>query len=172
MTKTKTPPKPVVYGDHLPITAHQKKTILHNCAFNMDVKDEWVQWVTGDVKQTSLRSLTQAQAVKIIRQQTGDTSPPSEGCLKGGVVNKYEDNWGLFDKKNSKHERIQANLRTANIVVKSEKWGEVADMLGWFNRFLKSSKSPVKKPLKKMTPKEVSKIIEALDGVAIWKNSI
>lgn len=81
-------------------------------------------------------------------------------------------NWGLFDKNNSQHKRIQANLRAANIVVKSEKWGEVADMQGWFNRFLKSDKSPVKKPLKKMTPQEVSKIIKALDGVVIWKNSI
>lgn len=81
-------------------------------------------------------------------------------------------NWGLFDKNNSQHKRIQANLRAANIVVQSEKWGEVADMQGWFNRFLKSDKSPVKKPLKKMTPQEVSKIIKALDGVVIWKNSI
>ena len=81
-------------------------------------------------------------------------------------------NWGLFDSKNEQHKRILANLRTANIVVKSEKWGEAADMLGWFNRFLKSNKSPVKKPLKEMTPEEVSKIIVALDGVAVWKNSI
>lgn len=81
-------------------------------------------------------------------------------------------NYGLFDHKNPQHKRIMANLRTANIVVKSERWGEVADMTGWFDRFLKSPKSPVKKPLKEMTDKEVSKIIVALDGVAIWKNSI
>lgn len=81
-------------------------------------------------------------------------------------------NWGLFDKNNAQHKRIQSNLRAANIVIKSEKWGEVADMLGWFNRFLKSDKSPVKKPLKTMTANEVSKIIKALDGVVIWKNSI
>jgi hypothetical protein len=81
-------------------------------------------------------------------------------------------NWGYFDTNNSQHKRIQANLRVANIVVKSQKWGEVADMLGWFDRFLKSDKSPIKKPLKKMTQQEVSKIIVALDGVVIWKNSI
>lgn len=89
---------------------------------------------------------------------------PSEGV--GGR------NYGLFNHKNPQHKRIMANLRTANIVVKSERWGEVGDMLGWFNRFLKSDKSPVKKPLKEMTPEEVSKIIVALDGVVIWKNSI
>jgi hypothetical protein len=86
--------------------------------------------------------------------------------------NQQQGNWGLFDKYNSQHKRIQANLRAANIVVKSEKWGEVADMQGWFDRFLKSDKSPVKKPLKEMTPQEVSKIIKALDGVVIWENSI
>ncbi|MBF2710032.1 hypothetical protein [Flavobacterium soyangense] len=85
---------------------------------------------------------------------------------------KKEENWGLFNNNNSQHKRILATLRTANIVVKNEKWGEVADMEGWFNQFLKSNKSPVNKPLKKMTSLEVSKIIKALDGVAIWKNSI
>lgn len=77
-------------------------------------------------------------------------------------------NWGYFDKENPQHKRIQANLRIANIVTDKG----YADMLGWFNRFLKSNKSPVKKPLKSMTPEEVSKIIVALDGVAVWKNSI
>lgn len=83
-----------------------------------------------------------------------------------------KSNWGYFDTNNSQHKRIQANLRAANIVVDNEKWGEVGDMLGWFNRFLKSDKSPVKKPLKDMTSQEVSKIIKALDGVVMWKNSI
>lgn len=159
-TKTKKPP---VYGDDLPITAFQIKEIRKNSNFQEDIKEEWVQWVTGDVARTSLKSLTQAQAVKILLQQTGSAPTPSEGVDK---------NWGYFDNKNSQHKRIQADLRTANIVVKNEKWGEVGDMLGWFNRFLKSKYSPVKKPLMDMTPQEVSKIIVALDGVAIWKNSI
>ncbi|WP_220764346.1 hypothetical protein, partial [Flavobacterium sp. UMI-01] len=30
-------------------------------------------------------------------------------------------NWGLFDKDNPQHKRILANLRTANIVIKSER---------------------------------------------------
>jgi hypothetical protein len=161
MTKTKTPP---IYGDDLPITAYQIKTIRKNSNFQEDIKEEWVQWVTGDSSKTSLKSLTQAQAVKIIRQQTGDNSP---------VVKATEfENWGLFDNNNSQHKRIQANLRAANIVVKHARHGEVADMKGWLNRFLRSDKSPVKKPLKDMTRQEVSKIIKALDGVALWKNSI
>jgi hypothetical protein len=161
MTKTKTPP---IYGDDLPITSYQIKIIRKNSNFQEDIKEEWVQWVTGDSSRTSLKSLTQAQAVKIIRQQTGDNSPTVKATESA--------NWGYFDRNNSQHARIQANLYTANIVVKNDRHGEVADMKGWFNRFLKSAKSPVKKPLKDMTPQEVSKIIKALDGVALWKNSI
>ena len=80
--------------------------------------------------------------------------------------------WGAFDKNNNQHRYILSILRTANIVVKSEKWGEVPDTAGWLNRFLQSPKSPVKKPLKKMSPTEVSKIITALEGVSLWKNQI
>jgi hypothetical protein len=94
-----------------------------------------------------------------------------QNIVQGGKFSS-DVNWGLFDSKNSQHKRIQSNLRAANIVVKNERHGEVADMTGWFDRFLKSTKSPVKKPLKKMTPSEVSKIIKALDGVVDWKNSI
>jgi hypothetical protein len=157
MKATKAPP---IYDPKGTITTFQINRIMNNCNYNMDIKNEWVQWVTEDVNRTSLRSITQEQAVKIIRQQTGDVKP------------EVSENWGLFDKDNSQHKRIQANLRAANIVVQNGKWGEVADMQGWFNRFLKSDKSPVNKPLKKMTQLEVSKIIRALDGVVIWKNSI
>jgi hypothetical protein len=159
-TKTKTPP---VYDPNGPITAFQIKRIRQNCNYKEDIKEEWVQWVTADVNRTSLKSLTQTQAVKIIKAQTGET-PHEE--------NSTGKNWGYFDNDNSQHARIRANLRTANIVVKNDRHGEVADMLGWFNRFLKSDKSPVKKPLKEMTPQEVSKIIKALDGIAIWKNTV
>jgi hypothetical protein len=157
-TKTKATP---VYGDDLPITAFQIKRIRQNSNYNEDIKEEWVQWVTSDVNRTSLKTLTQKEAVKILHAQTGTKS-----------MNEQTENYGYFDNNNSQHKRIQANLRTANIVVKNGRHGEVADMLGWFDRFLKSDKSPVKKPLKKMTPEEVSKIIKALDGVVIWKNSI
>lgn len=87
---------------------------------------------------------------------------------KPTIITTELSNWGYFDKDNPQHKRIQANLRTAKIVTPQG----YADMLGWFNRFLKSNKSPVKKPLKSMTTEEVSKIIVALDGVAVWKNSI
>lgn len=148
------------YDPEGPITPFQKNRIMQNCNYNVDIKNEWVQWVTGDNNKTSLRNITQAQAVRIIKQQTGSDS--------SGAV----ENWGAFDKNNSQHRYILSILRTANIVVKSQKWGEVPDTAGWLNRFLQSPKSPIKKPLKKMSPTEVSKIITALENVSIWKNQI
>ena len=73
-------------------------------------------------------------------------------------------NWGLFDKNNQQHKTILSLLRQAQWVVKNEKWGEVPD-INRLSEFLKSDKSPVNKPLKKMEPLEVSKIIEALKGI-------
>lgn len=151
-TKTKTPP---IYGDDLPITAYQIKEIRKNCNFQEEIKEEWVQWVTGDVARTSLKSLTQAEAVKIIRQQTGSTD----------AINRVStDNWGLFDKENKQHLTILAQMRTAQWVIPSKKWGEVPD-LERLSDFLKSEKSPINKPLKKMQLWELSKVIEAMKGI-------
>lgn len=155
MTKTKTPP---VYGDQLPITPFQIKRIMANCQYNVEIKNEWVQWVTGDVNLTSLKSITQAQAVKIMHQQTGSTD-------RSRPV-PTEDNWALFDKNNKQHLAILAQMRTLQWVTKSDKWGEVADM-DRLSSFLKSDKSPVKKPLKKMTTDEVSKIIECFKSMIV-----
>ena len=147
-TKTKTPP---TYGDNLPITGYQIKEIRKNCNFQEDIKEEWVQWVTGDVNQTSLKSLTQSQAVRILKAQTGQEMPKN-------------DNWGLFDKNNKQHLTILAQMRTAQWTVPNEKYGEIPD-LERLSDFLKSDKSPVKKPLKQMEFFELSKIIEALKGI-------
>jgi hypothetical protein len=149
MTATKSPPK---YDPLGPITAFQIKRIMNNCSYNVEMKNEWVQWVTGDVKRTSLKSITQEEAVKIIRQQTGDIKP------------EVNENCGLFDKNNQQHKTILSLLRQAQWTVRSEKWGEVPD-LGRLSDFLKSDKSPIKKPLKKMEPAEVSKIIVSLEGI-------
>ncbi|WP_300977414.1 hypothetical protein [Flavobacterium sp.] len=163
--QTSTPPLGAggLYNPEGPITPFQKKRIMHNCNYQVEIKNEWVQWVTGDTNRTSLSGITQAEAVRIMRQQTGDTTE---------AVEKSVENWGYFDNENKQHSYIRSILRTANIVVKNGRWGEVADMEGWLDRFLKSPKSPVKKPLKQMTKQEVSKIITALEGVALWKNSI
>lgn len=146
-TKTKSPP---VYGDDLPITAYQIKAIRKNCNFQEDIKEEWVQWVTGDVSRTSLKRLTQAQAVRIIKAQTG--------------AEPQEDNWGLFDKENKQHLTILAQMRTAQWVIPNDKYGEVPD-IERLSDFLKSEKSPINKSLKQMQPWELSKVIEAMKGI-------
>ncbi|WP_395049429.1 hypothetical protein [Flavobacterium sp.] len=141
------------------ITPFQIKEIMRNCNYNEDIKEEWVQWVTGDVNRKSLRSITHDEAIRIMHQQTG-TSPLSEGCLKGGVA----DNWARFDKTKPRHKVILSLCRQAQWTIANDKHGEVAD-LGRLSNFLKSDKSPVRKPLMEMTSIEVEKIIQALNGI-------
>lgn len=82
------------------------------------------------------------------------------------IVSGKSGNWGLFDKTNKQHMTLLSQLRTLQWTVKSEKWGEVAD-LSRLSDFLKSENSPVKKPLKDMEPGEVSKIIECFKSMVV-----
>ena len=82
--------------------------------------------------------------------------------------NETDSNWGLFDRNNQQHKAILSQLRTLQWTKKHERWGEVAD-LNRFSDFLKSDKSPVKKPLKDMEPREVSKIIECFKSMVTKK---
>ncbi len=78
---------------------------------------------------------------------------------------KKVDNWGLFDKTNSKHRRILSILRQLNWTVEHPRHGEVAD-LKRLSDWLKSNLSPVNKPLLEMDNKiELPKIITALEGI-------
>lgn len=154
MKETKTPPKPT--GG---ITKFQINRIMQNCNYNVDMKNEWVQWATGDVNRTSLRSITHDQAIKIMHQQTGTQPTVTEGGRTEG-----KSNWGLFDKTNQQHRTILSHMRTAQWVVPHDKHGEVPD-IERLSGFLKSEKSPVNKPLKSMSPEELSKIIEAFKGI-------
>jgi hypothetical protein len=88
---------------------------------------------------------------------------PSEG---GGTDNSNSPfgGWGAFDKNNTQHKTILSLLRQAQWVVSHPRHGEVAD-LERLSAYLKSPKSPIKKPLKSMTPEETSKIIQALKGI-------
>lgn len=125
---------------------------MANCQYNVDIKNEWVQWVTEDVNQTSLRNITQAQAVQIIKAQEGSVS-----------VNQTAS-WAKFDKSNPKHRLILSLMRQANWTKPHPRHGEVADM-DRLDAFLKSVKSPVNRPLKDMSFEEVEKIIVALKGI-------
>lgn len=84
------------------------------------------------------------------------------------IVQGNSNNWGLFDKNNKQHLTVLAHLRTLQWTVKNDRWGEVAD-INRLSDFLKSDKSPVKKPLKKMDPQELSKIISCLESMITKK---
>ncbi|MFE3849111.1 hypothetical protein ACFX5D_14150 [Flavobacterium sp. LB3P45] len=86
-----------------------------------------------------------------------------QAIVQGGRT-KGKSNWGLFDKNNQQHKTILSLLRQAQWVVPNGKWGEVPD-INRLSDFLKSDNSPINKPLKKMEPAEVSKIIEAFKGI-------
>ena len=158
---TKVKPNETI-GDHLPILTWQVNRIMKNCQYKDDIKAEWVQWVTGDVKRTSLKSITQAQAKKIIMTQEGSTpvNKPS------GTSNRElaKQNWATFDKSNQKHRVILSCMYQAQWTVPSDKYGEIPDMERLSN-FLKSDRSPVKKALKDMQPFELEKVIAALNGI-------
>lgn len=127
----------------------QKRAIAINTP-NKDIKEEWVQWATADVKKTSTNDLTFDQANMILE--------------KLGLKPYKQENWGVFDKNNPKHKVILSLMRQAQWVKKHEKHGEVAD-LDILDHFLKSSRSPVKKPLKQMSATELEKVIKALTGI-------
>ncbi|MEO7977747.1 hypothetical protein [Flavobacterium sp.] len=88
--------------------------------------------------------------------------------LQNIVKGANDANWGLFDNKNQQHKAILSQLRTLQWVLPSEKWGEVAD-LNRLSDFLKSDKSPVKKPLKKMNEKELSTMISCFESMVTKK---
>ena len=150
MTATKKIQK---YDPNGVITPFQVKRIMQNCSYQVETKNEWVQWVTGDVNRTSLKSLTQDQAVKIISAQEGSTP-----------INQPTENWAVFDNKNPKHKIVLSLLYQMQWVTPSQKHGEVPD-LDRLSKFLQSEKSPVKKKLKDMETHEVEKLIVALRGI-------
>lgn len=102
---------------------------------------------------------------------TTATKKPFVYSGTGSAIDNYNapkpinsENWGIFKKGNSQHMTILALLRTLQWTTPHERHGEVADLIR-FSDWLKSDLSPLKKPLIKMEPKEVSKIITALESM-------
>ncbi|MCV9929497.1 hypothetical protein OIU83_17685 [Flavobacterium sp. LS1R49] len=85
-----------------------------------------------------------------------------------GVKSQSKSNWGIFDKNNQQHKTVLSLLRQLQWVIQNERYGEVAD-INRLGEFLKSDKTPIKKPLKDMEPWEVSKIIECFKSMIIKK---
>lgn len=134
----------------------KQKQLIHLNAKPAYIKEEYVQWATGDEKKTSCNDLSFDQANTILKQMGMQPIAASK-----------EDSalfWAYFDKKNSKHMQIMSLLHQVLWRKRHPKYGMVPD-LERFGSWLQSDKSPVQKPLKKMTPQECSKIITALEGI-------
>lgn len=140
-------------------TKHQKQYIYKLSSYNKDIKEEWVQWATGDNAKTSTNDLSFDQANAIIKQAGG--TPVTQ---KGKT-----DNWAYFNKNNGRHKYILSLCRQLDWQTPDETYGKVVD-LNRLSEWLKS-KSPVKKPLQKMKPDELSKVITALENIIPWKYS-
>ncbi|QAA81387.1 hypothetical protein EI546_06435 [Aequorivita sp. H23M31] len=134
----------------------KQKQLIHLNTPNRDIKEEFVQWATGSVEKTSTNDLSFEQANEIIKK-----------LGKQPVKVTKEDSpmfWGYFDRSNKQHLQIQSLLHQIKWTMANTKYGRVPD-LARFGSWLQSDRSPVRKPLKKMTPAECSKIINALNGI-------
>src|SRR5690625_3366741 len=87
----------------IPMQATKKqKQLIHVNAPTRDIKEEFVQWATGDVNKISTNDLNFEQANRIL-----------EKLGKQPIRAKKEDSplfWGYFDKNNSQHMQIQSLL--------------------------------------------------------------
>ncbi len=133
---------------------HQKQYIYKLSGYNKNTKEEWVQWATNDNSITSTNALTFEEANAIIKQAGGVPSTKRDP----------ETNWAYFDKDNGQHKYILSLCRQLNWQSPHKTLGKVVD-LERLSNWLKSERSPVNKPLQKMTASQVSKVIAALEGI-------
>ncbi|HEY4543563.1 MAG TPA: hypothetical protein VIG40_02870, partial [Tissierellaceae bacterium] len=120
-----------------------------NCKYDVNIKEELVQWATQDNKKTSLNDLSFEQANKILIAQ-GDKPTPIE-------------NWALFDKNNSKHKYILSLCYQLGLT--TELKGRTIADTNKLSEWIKSERCPVQKPLKQMTTFELSRVITALESM-------
>ncbi|MFK7048750.1 hypothetical protein FLACOL_01092 [Flavobacterium columnare] len=153
--KTKKPP---IYDPNGEITPFQIQSIRQLCNFNEEEKNKLILQATNG-KTSSLKALKQAQAIEIIKQFSGNENK----TIAKQVVTEF---WAYYYKENTQHRYILSLLIQLGWSVKSNKYGEIAD-LNRFSDWLKSRRSPVQKPLKSMSPEEISKIISALESMIV-----
>lgn len=131
-----------------------QKQFIHVNAPTRDIKEEYVQWATGDVEKISCNDLTFEQANMIIVQL-------------GGTPHKNEAyGWAKFDRNNQQHKTILALCMNYGWKKRNPKTGrDIAD-LGSLGNWLKNdTRCPVRKPLEDMDTIETSKIISALENM-------
>lgn len=84
--------------------------------------------------------------------------------MKTAAAPKRKLVWGAFDLDNQKHKYILSLCQQYGWTRPHPKYGSVAD-LGRLGNWLRSKRSPVRKPLTKMSPTEVSTIINAMESM-------
>lgn len=138
------------------IMANKKqKQLIHLNAQPAYIKEEFVQWATGQNDKRSCNDLTFEQANRILVQ------------LNMKPIDL--DNWAYFDKENTQHMYILSLCITYG-------WWEVKSgrkiaNLANLNQWLHSNRCPVNKPLKDMETEELSKVIISLEQITKWKYS-
>jgi hypothetical protein len=84
---------------------------------------------------------------------------------KFNMYRKSPRYWGKLDHTDNKHRKIMSLLHQLGWVYQCPKTGRNRPDHDKLGEWLQSDRSPVKRPIPKMTPKEVSKIITALEGI-------
>ena len=139
----------------IPITDNQRKTIFS--LLPAVVKNDhhqrkiMVTKYTKDNTRKSINHLSFSEANDMIVNY-------------GGKPFSY-DNWAFFDVKNQQHRKILStclDLKWSKYDTDKKRY--LADLYK-LSEWLKSKRSPVKKPLKKQSPKELTKVINALESI-------
>lgn len=125
-------------------TTSQRKQLYKLFGYNKETEAMHVQHITQDASKTTASDLTINQATKLIGNLT--------------------THWGKFNFNNRQHKYILSLLRQMGWTKTSDKHGVVAD-IERLSTFLKSNKSPVPKPLLKMSPDETTKLINCLESI-------
>jgi hypothetical protein len=134
----------------------KQKQLIHLNTPNRDIKEEFVQWATGDVNKTSTNDLSFEQANAILVKLGKKPLRPTK-----------EDSpyyWGMFDRLNHQHAKVLSYLHQLQWTKPDPKYGRVPD-IERLGQWLQSKRCPVNKPLKKMDSKELNKIFTALKGI-------
>lgn len=131
------------------IPATKKQIQLIQINIPKEIKEEWVQWATGDVAKTSCKDLSHSQANKILVQ---NKMTPIE-----------LDYRAYFDKNNARHRYVLSLC----IQYGWSKRGRVTTFadLDKLNEWMHSNLCPVQKPLKDMEKEELDKFIAALESM-------
>ena len=133
----------------------QQKTLIHINAPTRDLKEEYVQYVTEDNNKISTNDLTFDQANFILEKFLGLT-PHKARFL------------AVFDKNNPRHKKILSILIEMRWRTWSAKYQKYLANMDKLNEWMHSDKCPVKgKALTKMNDEELSKIIFALEKIAL-----